>query len=254
MRYVRLAGIGTCILTLGCSAELPCSVVTQERSARPVPASVLEQATPLRVRVSVEDLRQGVLHPPDAGEHSAARLVAADRSVGERDPVDPRILQRYWVSHFRRLSAENGQLRVSATRLIPEIKLHRSARDTLTVPVFIRGSASMPPAPPVTYTPEAPEELSAYVDTLTVITGLALLGDSTVFVELGQLRAGRGRPMPHVATDGQVFLGRRHLASGIAVEGQLFAYSESSLFYLKPHARPDSLLLVEIPLAVSCAA
>lgn len=211
---------------------------------------------PLRTRLSVGELRRGRLESgtaPPSGK--AARLTLADSAVAARDPIDPRVLSTpYWTGIFGRLSAQNAHRRARAINLFYEVSIEgEGGADLGRFSGNPKGWHALPRLEPGSIRPGDLKSLNDYLSAGTVLTGLAMLADSTLLVARGKLRA---TPYTLVSetSHGDLYLGRELIREGIRLPGELVAYSATSLFFLKHPggSNPDTTavdtaaLLVEV--------
>lgn len=196
-------------------------------------------------RISLKELRSGSAPGPASVPEGFARtVVAGERLATSVAPIPREVLDiPYWTGIFRRLGAESGARVYVATNLFYRIYTFvgdRGPVDSITVAPPSWREARRPREDE--FPPERGLEWSSYLDSLTVLDGLAVIHDSVLIVSIGKLRAATA-PVPFRAPSLlQVYVGGQHVGVDLSSPGDLVAYSNSSVFFLVPDSRPGAKL------------
>lgn len=207
--------------------------------------------------VSVEGLRRGVVRGvARTAAGAGARLSAADRRVARQSPVDPSVLEvPYWAGISRQLMARSGRLAAWA-------------RSSLVYRVEVLGDGPEPrwvlTAEPEGWAPLKPatdaqfpgpmnwrsREFREYIMNATVLTGLAVLGEESVFVTWGGLEVD-GSAVAFRTVWGDLYTAGK-VVDRVEVDGDVFAYSEASIFLRRRSTTEVGYELVELACRAGC--
>lgn len=163
----------------------------------------------------------------------------------------------YWGSWFRRVGATDGHRAVAAANLLYPIQVY--SLDGVAL-----GSVGSPPAswrqarPPqqAEFTPDQQAEARAYLQSFTVITGLAVVADSILIVAHGRYREDAHGLLAHGNSEGQngrgevesryglalvttlvdVYIDGVRVASDIPAPGEIFGNWGETVFFLRKNA------------------
>jgi hypothetical protein len=139
----------------------------------------------------------------------------------------------YWSSIFHREAASGGGRTYVAFNLTYPIRIHGNdghLQDSLRVPPPSWRQARIPT--PGEF-PDRDDAWREYLQSFTVISGLAVIGDSVLVVAHGQLKDDPAGPYRVHPTFVDVYAAGRRIATDLPSPGTLVAYSTSRLFFLR---------------------
>lgn len=93
------------------------------------------------------------------------------------------------------------------------------------------------------FPPERRLEWSSYLDSLTVLDGLAVIHDSVLIVSIGRHRKAAASVPVRARSRLQVYVHGQLRGVDLPSPGDLVAYSNSSIFFLKPDSQPGARLV-----------
>lgn len=197
-------------------------------------------------RIPLRVLRSGSPPGPSgAAEGFARTVVEGERLAMSVAPIPRAVLETpYWTGIFRRLGAEAGGRVYVATNLFYRIYMfvgdHGPVDSIIAAPPSWR-EARRPREGE--FPPERRLEWSSYLDSFTVVDGLAVVCDSVLIVSIGRLRKPAAPGPSKDPSLLQVYVGGHHRGVDLPSPGDLVAYSKSSVFLLEPDSRPGALLV-----------
>lgn len=201
--------------------------------------TTLRLARALGPTVSVSALRSGefVTRPdPGAGVAQLGPMDQNNRDFAASLWAKPRIIEEtpYWVSlPYVPMSASTGRRTFVATNLFYPIRIYDPALrlvDSLSV---------TPPSWREVRRPElgefAPDDdvaLLSWLQSFTMITGLATVADSVLVVTHGAYRLQPDRTLPIEPTTSAVYVNAQRIIEDAPSPGPIVAYSRTSVYFL----------------------
>jgi hypothetical protein len=185
----------------------------------------------------VRDLNSSVefMWSPQQGADVAASVMAVPREVLDTP---------YWPSFCQILGAPSGELIYVAVNLLYPIRVYRAdgtLLDSLAAPPASWRQARRPELGE--FPPQRHDDFTAYLQTFTMITGLAALADSVLVVTHGQARTGLKRfpatsfekafGLSLVTSMVDVYVNGTRVISDEPAPGAIFGYSRDALLFLK---------------------
>jgi hypothetical protein len=202
----------------------------------------LHLARALGPMVSVSALRSGQFQgrlDPGAGVAQLAAMDEHNRDFAVSLWVKPRILEEtpYWVSlEYFPMSASTGRHVFVASNLFYPIRIYDAALrlvDSLSVPP--PSWRELPRPQPGEFTPGKPDADVAHLSWLqsfTMITGLAAFADSVLVVTHGAYRAHPDRALQIEPTTSDVYVNAQRIIQDAPSPGLIVAYSRTSVYFL----------------------
>lgn len=197
-------------------------------------------------RIPVRKLRSdSASQLTDAAEGFAHTVVSGERLAASVAPIPREVLETpYWPSIFRQVGAEADGRVYAATNLLYRIYTFVGEGGPVDSIVAPPPSWREPRRPGEgEFPPERTAEWSSYLDSLTVVDGLAAICDSVLVVSTGKFRAANASVPAEASHQLQVYVNRQLRGVDLPSPGDLAAYSNSSLFFLETDSQSGGKLV-----------